>query len=73
MNNNIDHIVWACPDLDSGIEDFAAITGVRAQAGGKHADLGTHNALMHLGDRCYVEIGAPDPDQDGGPWSHSFE
>ena len=73
MTNNIDHIVWACRDLDSGIEDIEALTGVRAQPGGRHPDLGTHNALMHLGGRCYFEIVAPDPEQDGGPWSRSLQ
>ncbi len=72
MNSKIDHIVWACPDLRSGIEELQAMTGVRAQAGGRHPDLGTHNALMHLGNRCYLEIVAPDPDLDGGPWSRSL-
>ncbi len=72
MNSNIDHIVWACPDLDSGVAEFETMTGVRAQAGGRHPDLGTHNALAHLGNRCYLEIVAPDPNQNGGPWSRSL-
>ena len=73
MNSGIDHIVWACPDLESGIADFETMSGVRAQAGGKHPKLGTHNALVHLGNRCYLEIVAPDPDHDGGPWSRSLQ
>ena len=73
INNSIDHIVWACRDLESGIEEIEALTGVRAQPGGRHPDLGTHNALLHLGGRCYFEIVAPDPEQDGGPWSRSLQ
>jgi hypothetical protein len=73
MPSNIDHIIWACPDLDAGIAEFETMTGVRAQAGGKHPHLGTHNALMHLGGRSYFEIVAPDPDHDGGPWSRSLQ
>ena len=73
MPSNIDHIIWACPDLDAGIAEFETMTGVRAQAGGKHPHLGTHNALMHLGNRRYLEIVAPDPDHDGGPWSRSLQ
>jgi hypothetical protein len=73
MNSNIDHVIWACPDLDSGIEEIEALTGVRPTAGGRHPKLGTHNALMHLGKRSYLEIVAPDPDHDGGPWSRSLQ
>jgi len=71
-NNSIDHIIWACPDLESGVAAFEELSGVRAEAGGKHPKLGTHNALLHLGNRSYLEIVAPDPDQDGGPWSRSL-
>lgn len=71
--NSIDHIIWACPDLESGIDQFEEMSGVRAVAGGKHPKLGTHNALMHLGNRSYLEIVAPDPDHDGGPWSRSLQ
>ncbi len=73
MNSKIDHIIWACPHLESGIDQLEAMTGVRAQAGGKHPNLGTHNALLHLGNRCYLEIVAPDPDHVGGPWSRSLQ
>jgi len=73
MNCGIDHIIWACTDLEAGIETFEAMSGVRAEVGGKHPDLGTHNALMHLGNRCYLEIVAPDPNQGGGPWSRTLK
>jgi hypothetical protein len=73
MNPDVDHIVWACRDLSAGIDEIEAMTGVRAQAGGKHSKLGTHNALIHIGNRSYLEIVAPDPDQPGGPWSRSLQ
>lgn len=72
MSHNVDHIIWACRELAGGIEELEAMTGVRAEAGGKHPGLGTHNALIHLGDRSYLEIVAPDPDQAGGPWASSL-
>jgi len=34
---------------------------VRARAGGKHVAMGTHNALVGLGSRRYLEIIAVDP------------
>lgn len=73
MKSNVDHLIWACLDLEAGIDKFEALTGVRAEVGGKHPGLGTHNALVHIGNRSYLEIVAPDPDQDGGPWARTLE
>jgi hypothetical protein len=55
----LDHIIWACADLERGSRRFEALTGVRPRFGGVHASGLTHNALVGLGNRCYLEILAP--------------
>jgi hypothetical protein len=57
----IDHLVIPVADLDAGVRVFEEITGIRPAYGGEHPHLGTHNALISLGDRTYLEILAPRP------------
>jgi hypothetical protein len=59
MNEYLDHIIWACSDLEQGSRGFEALTGIRPRFGGVHASGLTHNALVGLGPRCYLEILAP--------------
>jgi catechol 2,3-dioxygenase-like lactoylglutathione lyase family enzyme len=59
----IDHIIYAAPDLEAAVDALHTRLGVRAAGGGQHVGQGTHNKLLGLGPRTYLEIVAPDPRQ----------
>jgi len=61
--SRIDHLVYAAPNLLTGIEQVERILGVKAVAGGQHPGGGTRNALVGLGNETYLEIIGPDPEQ----------
>ena len=59
-NRSIDHIVYAVPDLEVAINDLENRLGVRPTFGGYHLTQGTKNALLNLGNQCYLELLAVD-------------
>jgi len=63
-NHYLDHVVIGINDLDQGVKEIERITGVRPKADGRDPQLGTHSAVIGLGDKSFLEIIAPDPKAD---------
>ena len=59
----VDHLIYATPALEPAVAELERRLGVRASPGGQHLGEGTHNAVIPLGPRIYLEILAPDPTQ----------
>ncbi len=59
-SRTIDHIVYSVTNLEKAIEYFEKATGVLPVFGGYHLTKGTKNALVNLGNQCYLEILAVD-------------
>jgi hypothetical protein len=57
----LDHLIVAAADLDSGTRWIEDQLGVKLAPGGKHAAMGTHNRLLRLGEMLYLEVIAIDP------------
>ena len=57
-----DHLVVVAGSRESGIEWVRERLGDPLEMGGEHRTMGTHNALLRLGDSSYLEVLAPNPD-----------
>jgi hypothetical protein len=57
----LDHLVIAAATLEQGEDHLERLLGVRPQRGGKHVAMGTHNSLLRVGEKIYLEVIAVDP------------
>lgn len=68
----LDHLVYATPDLAATVAWFESATGVRPTPGGRHVGFGTRNELVALGPTSYLEIVGPDLQQDAPEHARPF-
>lgn len=59
----LDHLVFASPNLDAGVAHIKALTGATAELGGPHPGRGSRNALLTFDAFTYFEIISVDPNQ----------
>ena len=73
----LDHLVLAARTLAQGLDWCEAALGIRPDAGGRHALMGTHNRVFAIGSarfpRAYFEIIAIDPDAPAPPHPRWFD
>ncbi|MBX2884131.1 MAG: VOC family protein [Granulosicoccus sp.] len=62
MPTQLDHLVLGAETLEQGVRYIESVFGVTVPAGGEHPLYGTHNCVMQLGDDCYFEIIAINPE-----------
>ncbi|MGJ0483943.1 MAG: VOC family protein [Methylomicrobium sp.] len=60
-HSHLDHLAITAPSLAIGVEYVRQTLGVSPQAGGEHPRMGTHNCLLKLGETCYLEVIAINP------------
>jgi hypothetical protein len=62
VTTELDHLVVAANSLDEGRAWARETLGVAAEGGGRHDGLATHNTLIKLDGKRYLEIISIDPD-----------
>jgi Glyoxalase-like domain len=62
MKVQLDHLVVAAKDLQQGVAYIKEELGVSMPYGGLHPKMGTHNHLIQLGNRSFLEVIAINPD-----------
>jgi Glyoxalase-like domain len=61
MAATLDHVTLGASSLEAGAAYMRTTLGAAIPAGGKHADMGTHNCVMRVGDGVFLELLAIDP------------
>jgi hypothetical protein len=60
-SSRADHLIVTAASLEAGAAHVRAALGVEMQPGGEHVRMGTHNCLLRLGEKLYLEVIAPNP------------
>jgi len=61
MKTALDHLVIGAATVADGVAYLQSALGVTLPAGGEHPRMGTHNHLMQLSERTFLEIIAINP------------
>jgi hypothetical protein len=61
IGSHIDHLIVTAASLAEGVEHVRRELGVDMQPGGEHVRMGTHNCLLRLGEKLYLEVIAANP------------
>src|SRR3954453_18383722 len=61
MRMRIDHVIYACADLDAAAARVEAELGVAARGGGRHERIGTRNRIVPLGGGYLELLAVADP------------
>jgi len=67
-----DHLVVTSHKLTAGMDYIQRVFGVDIPLGGQHHFMGTHNAVMAVGDGIYFEVVAIDPSLPVPPYPRWF-
>lgn len=61
LRSALDHLVVTAGSREGGVAYLTDLLGVTPREGGEHSRMGTHNALLRLGETAYLEVIAANP------------